>query len=1101
MEKKFQPVPVDRLGRWIFDGLGRDEVMGLPRSAVRLPDDRMKTVCLDQVVGAPLGVAAGPHTQLAHNIVAAWLCGARFIELKTVQILDEISVSRPCIDSADVTYNCEWSQELSLEQSFDEYLAAWVLIHALAHHLGRRPDVFFNMSVGYDLDGIRSEKVQRFLRRMRDAKAELTGAVDALAAVVPSVRDVDIPASMSSLVTLSTMHGCPPAEIERIAKFMLEDLGIDTWVKLNPTLLGPEMLRGILNEKMGFDVVVEDSAFDHDPKFEDAMQMVRNLDDAARKCGRRFGVKLSNTLEVSNRRTIFPPNEKSMYMSGRALHPLTVTLAHRVTETLDGRVPLSFCGGADAFNFPTLVADGLGPVTTCTDLLKPGGYARLSQYVDSLTSALDETSAASIDELILARAGAAPGTSVEKAARDNLARHAEQVLADPSLRRRLKPLQTKGERVLGSFDCIAAPCQEACPTHQNIPDYLRLVAAGKPSEALDLILHTNAMPAVTGRVCDHPCMERCVRNHYESPLAIRAIKRHAVANAVAGEEEEASTKRGVRVAVVGAGPAGLSAAYYLARAACSVTVFESKPEPGGMTSAVIPSYRLPDAPIAQDIQRIKEAGVHVLCGVRVGRDISLQDLRTQGYENIVLAAGAQKGRSLGIDGEDADGVYDALDFLEAVRHGKAPKIGPTVLVIGGGNSAMDAARTAIRLAGADGNVIVVYRRTLEQMPADPDEIQAAWDEGATLQVLRAPVKVEQRGGKVTALVCSHMKLGEVDRSGRPRPVPIEGSDSPILCDTIIVGISQEPILDFLGDAQPKMWKDGTLVVDPDTCETSIPNLFAGGDLARGPATVIQAIADGRRIAKTIALRENLSVDPPPTTPEPLGQSELLQRRSTRIPTVHEPEIPLQARRGFDEVLGPLPTDQAMIEADRCLVCHTMCSLCVTVCPNRANQMYVVKPFKADLPILSVQGGELIVDGTQSFAIDQTYQIVNLADFCNECGNCTTFCPTAGAPFRDKPRLHLSQESYEKAWYDAYRVVPEGEGVMVMARLGGREHRLMCSKDGIRYEGQGVTVQFDGATFGMIEAEAAQELPEGLRIDLSIAARMMIVSNARSVLVE
>jgi putative selenate reductase len=217
--------------------------------------------------------------------------------------------------------------------------------------------------------------------------------------------------------------------------------------------------------------------------------------------------------------------------------------------------------------------------------------------------------------------------------------------------------------------------------------------------------------------------------------------------------------------------------------------------------------------------------------------------------------------------------------------------------------------------------------------------------------------------------------------------------------------------------------------------------------------------------------------------------------------VHEPEIPLQARRGFDEVLGPLPTDQAMIEADRCLVCHTMCSLCVTVCPNRANQMYVVKPFKADLPILSVQGGELIVDGTQSFAIDQTYQIVNLADFCNECGNCTTFCPTAGAPFRDKPRLHLSQESYEKAWYDAYRVVPEGEGVMVMARLGGREHRLMCSKDGIRYEGQGVTVQFDGATFGMIEAEAAQELPEGLRIDLSIAARMMIVSNARSVLVE
>ena len=824
MEKKFQPVSIDLLGRWVFEGLQRDEVMGLPRSAIRVPEQRMATTCCGQPVAAPLGVAAGPHTQLAPNIVASWLCGARFLELKTVQVLDDISVSRPCIDAADVTFNCEWSQELSLDQSFEEYAKAWVLIHALAGELGTSPGVMFNMSVGYDLEGIRTDKVQRFIRRMRDAREELPSFVDALAAVVPKVRDVSIPSTLSTLVTLSTMHGCPPSEIERIARFMLEDLGLDTWVKLNPTLLGPELLRGILHDRMGFDIVVDDAAFEHDPKFDEAMQMVRSLSQVAKSCGRSFGLKLSNTLEVSNHRPVFPSTEKSMYMSGRALHPLTVTLAHRVTEALDGLVPISFCGGAHAFNFPMLVADGLGPVTTCTDLLEPGGYARLAQYLDGLAEAMDECGAGDLDAFTQCRAQEPDGMGVPAAARENLARHAEEVLGDRALRQRIKPLQTKGQRALGLFDCIAAPCQEACPTHQNIPDYLRLVALERPEDALEVILHTNAMPAITGRVCDHPCIDRCVRNHYEAPLSIRAIKRHAVSQATASARAEALTTRGMRVAVVGAGPAGLSAAYYLARSACSVTVFEAKTEPGGMTSAVIPSYRLPEAPILQDIERIKQAGVHVRCGVRIGKDITLGQLRSEGYDHVVLAAGAQKGRKLGILGEEADGVYDALELLDAVRHGQTPAVGPKVLVIGGGNSAMDAARTAVRLAGPHGSVTVVYRRTMSQMPADPDEIEAAQDEGVTIEELRAPVKVVQCDGKVSELVCSRMALGEVDASGRPRPVPLEGSEVPISCDTIIVGISQQPVLEFLGGLEPEMYKDGTLKVDPDTGETSVPNV-------------------------------------------------------------------------------------------------------------------------------------------------------------------------------------------------------------------------------------------------------------------------------------
>ena len=1099
MEKKFQPAPIELLGRWIFGGLARDEVMGMPRAAVVLPDARMQTACMGHKLGAPLGVAAGPHTQLAHNIVSAWLFGARFIELKTVQILDEISVSRPCIDAADVTYNCEWSQELTLDQSFDEYLKAWVLLHALAHHFGREPDFAFNMSVGYDLDGIRSDKVQRFLRRMRDASGELPRIVDELAPIYPAIRDLAIPTQLSNHLTLSTMHGCPPAEIERIARFMLADLGIDTWVKLNPTLLGPELLRGILNERLGHDIVVEDAAFDHDPKFDDAMSMVRNLVDAASAAGVSFGVKLSNTLEVSNHRTVFPPNEKSMYMSGRALHPLTVTLAHKVTEALDGKVPLSFCGGADAFNFASLVADGLGPVTTCTDLLKPGGYARLSQYVESLAAELDATGASSLDDYVIARCGGKGCDSATACARDNLARHAERVLSDPSVRHRVKPMETKGNRTLGAFDCVAAPCQEACPTHQDIPAYMRWVAADRAADALNVILHTNAMPSVTGRVCDHPCMQQCVRNHFDGPLAIRSIKRHAVAEGGSRSPKPAAAKQDVAVAIIGAGPAGLSAGYYLSLAGISATVFEAKPGAGGMVSAVIPSYRLPDEPIGEDIQRILASGVKLESGVRVGESLAFGALQERGFGYTIVAAGAQSGRKLGIDGEHADGVYDAIEFLDAVRNGQAPRIGPRVLVIGGGNSAMDAARTAKRLVEAEGSVTVVYRRTVAQMPADAEELEACLDEGVQLLPLRAPARVVQRDKRVAELVCSHMELGEPDKSGRPRPVPIEGVESPIACDTIIVGISQEAVLPFLDDLGLKRWKDGTIKVDAATCETNLPNLFAGGDVARGPATVIKAVADGRRIAETIALREGRTLPDAPEGPERFSRRELLERRSRRLRPIPVPALSMGARSGFDEVLSCYEPSDARAEADRCLDCSEMCSLCVTVCPNRANQMYGVRPRRAELPTFVVQGGNLVVDGTRTFAIKQPYQIINVADFCNECGNCTTFCPTSGAPFRDKPRVYLDRAAFDAAFGDAFFLERRDGGVRVEARVNGAVHALETQNGQAVYRGSGVSVSLDATSWAFLEAEPLQPLDEDTSLDLTLAATLLVLTEALAIL--
>ncbi|HYN44082.1 MAG TPA: NAD(P)-binding protein, partial [Thermoanaerobaculia bacterium] len=601
MEKAFRPIPLELLARWVFRELeSHDSVLGIPKDSVARPEPRFASRLLGRSLAAPLGVAAGPHSQLAQNIVASWLCGARFVELKTVQILDELEVSRPCIDSADETFNCEWSQELKLEQSFDEYLKAWVLIHALAAKLSLpEPGTLFNMSVGYNLEGIQSPRVQKYIASVRDAKDAIPAAVDAVAGVWPGVRDVEIPASLSEHITLSTMHGCPPAEIERIARYLLEEVGVHTWVKLNPTLLGPERLRGLLNGALGYGIEVPDAAFGHDPKFEDALPMVKRLAAAAKAAGREFGVKLSNTLEVVNHRPVFPAAEKMMYMSGRALHPLTLTLARLVDDELDGSVPISFCGGADAWNFADLVADGVAPITVCTDLLKPGGYSRLQQYLTNLGAAMDAAGAGSLDAFVAKTSGG-------RGRRWNLARHLERVVADgreSRFARRERPLVFKGNRSLGPFDCIAAPCMEACPAHQNIPDYLWLVAHGRDDEAIEVIRRSNALPGVTGSICDHPCTERCVRNLYDTPLGIREIKRFAFETGVS-KPEQAVAPKGVKVAIVGAGPAGISAALNLARAGITAEIFEAKNHAGGMVGGAVPRYRLDDEKLRVDLDRL-----------------------------------------------------------------------------------------------------------------------------------------------------------------------------------------------------------------------------------------------------------------------------------------------------------------------------------------------------------------------------------------------------------------------------------------------------------------------------------------------------------------
>ena len=1083
MEKAFRSASLELLTTWIFGELDLGgAVLGIPRENFRVPSPKLAREMFGHTVAAPLGVAAGPHTQLAQNIVASWLCGARFIELKTVQILDEIEVSRPCIDAADETYNCEWSQELKLEESFTEYLNAWVLIHAIAHRLGLPdPGMHFSMSVGYNLEGIQSPRVQQFIADMRNGGAALAAAIETVAKVYPAVRDIAIPTELSNQITLSTMHGCPPAEIERIARFLLTDMGMHTWVKLNPTLLGPERLRGLLNDTLGFDITVPDEAFGHDPKWEDALSMVKSLAQVAGPLPNEFGLKLSNTLEVLNHRPIFPANEKMMYMSGRALHPLTLTLAHLVTEELGGVVPISFCGGADARNFADLVADGLGPVTVCTDLLKPGGYARLQQYLENLERAMDEAGADSLDAFIQARSGG-------HGARFNLARHGVKAVGDDTYFRRIRPLDFKGDKPLGHFDCIAAPCVDACPTHQNIPDYLWLVAHGKPTEAMEVILRTNPQPGTTGSVCDHPCTERCVRNFYDAPLAIREIKRFAFENAGPLPAERRGAPLGVKVAIVGAGPAGLSAAYYLAKAGFDVAVFEAKQELGGMVGGLIPAYRLPKATLEGDLVRLRELGVEIRLGQVLGRDFTLADLRRD-HAHVFLAIGAQKGKRLGIPGEDTPGVMDALDFLDKVRAGTPMDLGQRILVIGAGNSAMDAVRSAIRLVPG-GEVTIVYRRTRAQMPADPAEVHDCIEEGILIRDLLAPASVVAAGGKVAGLACTQMRLGERDASGRPRPVPVVGSEVVVPADTIISAISQEAVLDFLEGLEVKRNGSGYLVVDPKTCETSVPGLFAGGDVVHGAASVIMAIADGRAVAETIGARHGVAPLVEPLLEKGQADAALMEKKARLVGAQKVPVLPLADRQGFAEVLKPFTAEAAAKEASRCLDCDDLCSLCVTVCPNRANQAYGITPLHMTLPLLVQRQGCLVAEGARAFTVAQPVQTLNIADYCNDCGNCDSFCPAAGSPYKDKPRFWIDPEGYRDAKGDAFRLEQHPGGLHVEARLAGRTHRLEVNGARARYRSEQVAVALEVGSWSIGAWEAVTTLPEGTGVDLVPCATLV-----------
>ncbi len=1074
MSDIMRPQPFGVLLRWILGELQHNgSIFGIPQALFYRP--RPEAPYASEIFGhalaTPIGPGAGPHTQLAQNIVCAWLSGGRFIELKTVQIMDELKIDRPCIDMADEGYNVEWSQELKLEQSAGEYIKAWALLHVLRRALGF-DDVplgtVFNMSVGYNLEGIQSGPMTRFMDRLTDASQEIAEIRGVLEADFPEFADVDIPTRLTDNVTLSTMHGCPPDEIERIARYLMEERGLHTLVKLNPTLLGKDAVMRILHDDLGFtEIDIPDAVFEHDLQYPRAVQLIRALKETARVCGLTFGVKLSNTLAMSNHKGYLPGGE--MYMSGRALYPITMNLFRKLVREFDGDLTVSYSAGADALNVATVLSCGALPVTAVSDILKPGGYSRFLQYLENLEGEMRARSAQSLADLAKDRMA-------------NLDRAAEEALAHPRYKKAYHPYGLpKVESALGRFDCIAAPCVEQCAVRQDVPEYARMIVQGDYDRALEVIVARNPLPGVTGYVCTHLCQTRCTRNNYDEPVAIRALKRFATENGEVTVDMPEPTD--YEVAIVGSGPSGLAAAYFLALSGVQATIFEAKDVPGGML-ALAPEFRLPREIVQEDIEFIRALGVEIVLSHPITEPP--EQLLQDGYDAVYVACGWQRDARLGIEGEDGEGVFAALDFLARAARGKAPELGERVLVIGGGNTAMDAARTAHRLTGRP--VTVVYRRTRQEMPAEPEEVQDLLDEGNTVLELASPVRIVLEEGRVVALECVRNRLGEPDADGRRKPVPIPGSEFRLEADAIIVAIGQKPDIAFLNGSAVSLRGDGSIGVDAQTGCAGPSRVYAGGDAARGPAIIIQACADGRRAAEAICAELGVPFrDLLPRLPELTGDEILAVKRArARKESQREPEmLPVDQRAGFDLVEQTLTEEAARAEAARCVQCSALCDKCVEVCPNRANYAYAVAPRRWTVPVLACHDGKLTAVREDVLEIAQVRQIVHVDDFCNECGNCATFCVHQGKPYLDKPRLFLSEADFRREADNAFYVA----GNVIRRREGGQECALTVEDGGTVYEDAHVRVRLSPDM--RVEQMTLKQAFEG-ELSLAAAAEMAVV---------
>ena len=731
------------------------------------------------------------------------------------------------------------------------------------------------MSVGYDLEGIKSKKIDRFIESLKDASVtpQWKEYKNILKEFFPKDAEYidNIPSKVCTSVTLSTLHGCPPQEIERIASYLIAENHLNTFVKCNPTILGYDFARETL-DKMGYDYIsFDDRHFREDLQYCDAVPMFTRLKTLAESKGLEFGLKLSNTFPVDVKAGELPSEE--MYMSGKSLFPLTAEMANRISKQFNGKMRISYSGGADFFNIDKLFEAGIWPITVATTILKPGGYNRLKQLAEKLE-----------------RCEFRPFDGVDCEKTDKIAKEA---VRDIHYIKPVKPLPNrKINKAVPLTDCFIAPCKSGCPIGQDIPEYIELCGQKKYTEALKVITAKNPLPFITGTICPHHCADKCTRNFYEAPVDIRSEKLKAAEN---GFDEfiknfsvpKPSTK--INAAIVGGGPAGMAAAYFLGISGIKATVYEKEAKPGGIVRNVIPSFRISDEAIDKDVELIKKSGAEIKLNTEAP---SIEELKSMGYTHILYCTGAVKPGKLDIGGN----TLNVIDFLKRLKSSENINIGKNVAVIGGGNTAMDAARAAKRVCGVE-NVTIVYRRTKKYMPADEEELSMAVGEGIEFLELAAPVKHEN--GVLTA---RKMILGKPDESGRRSPVETDELIN-IKADTVIAAVGESVDSEFFTSQGIETDKKGR-----PSFKTNINNVYVAGDALRGPSTVVECIADAKAFCE--AITEN--------------------RISANIT-----ENMLSCKENAVSKKGVLKTPSGR-ESERCLSCNIVCENCVDVCPNRAN---------------------------------------------------------------------------------------------------------------------------------------------------------------------
>jgi formate dehydrogenase major subunit len=528
-------------------------------------------------------------------------------------------------------------------------------------------------------------------------------------------------------------------------------------------------------------------------------------------------------------------------------------------------------------------------------------------------------------------------------------------------------------------DCVA-PCSLNCPAGIDIQNYVALIAKGAFKEAAALIRERLPLPGVVGRVCPHPCEEACRRQLLDEPISIRQLKRFVYDYERKSGEKLLPARApltGKRVAIIGSGPAGLSCAYFLALKGHSVTIFEAMPLPGGWLRYGIPPYRLPKDVLDDEIEMIKGLGVQILCNKAWGKDFTLEDL-LKDFEAVFIGIGCQRSQALGVPGEELEGVYGGVDFLRDVALGKPVKVGKKVVVVGGGNTAMDAARVALRLGAEE--VTVLYRRTRREMPASPWEIEEAEEEGIRFVYLVNPVRVSGNG-KVEELICVKMRLTEPDASGRRRPEPVPGSEFSIKVDTVIAAIGQRldaKLLEKEGIAVER----GSIKVDPSTLMTSRERVFAGGDAVLGPATVVEAVAQGRRAAFSIDafLKGERYVEEKPFNISRGALEEIdkvrLYEGIEKRPRKHMPVLrPEERRDNFKEIELGYQEEAAREEAKRCLRCGCLAQ---DYCQLRKwAQQLEIEPPKVKGPLYSIEREHPFIERDPNK--------------CIACGLCSRIC--------------------------------------------------------------------------------------------------------------